>query len=90
MAKFLYKHCGDGAGMAGSQFDQPYTLSDADTKQLQAVVATLPPRRHAVEFIRRLSSGGCTLVALSNGSTATTKNLLQHAGVDKSFTAVIS
>ena len=90
VSKFLYKHCGGGAGAASSVFDQPYRLSEADTKQLQAVIAALPPRQHAREFVQRLSSGGCTLVALSNGSVSTTKSLLEHAGLDKSFAAILS
>ena len=90
VSKFLYKHYGGGTGVTGSPFDQPYRLSDTDTTQLKAVIATLPPRQHAREFVRRLSSGGCTLVALSNGSVGTTKSLLEHAGLDKSFAAILS
>ena len=91
VSKFLHKHCGGGAGVSGgSGFDAAYRLSEAETKQLQAIVATLPPRQHARDFIRRVSAAGCTLVALSNGSVSTTNNLLQHAGFDKAFAAVLS
>jgi len=92
VSKFLYRHVGGGAGGSGGGggFDVAYRLSEADTTQLQSVVATLPPRQHAREFVRRLSSGGCTLVALSNGGVGTTKNLLQHAGLEHSFAAVLS
>jgi len=88
VSRFLYKHCGSGAG--GTGFDQPYALSESDTRQMKAVISTLPPRQHVREFVRRLTDGGCTLIALSNGGVTTTNNLLQHAGLDKSFTAVLS
>lgn len=87
---FLYKHYGSAAGLTGSPFDRPFLLTTADTQRLQAVMAALPPRRHAVEFVRRLSTAGCTLVALSNGSVSGTKRLLQHAGLDTAFAAVLS
>ena len=91
---FLYKHCGGGADAAGiaasGAFDQPYRLSEADRQRLKQVVATLPPRQHATEFVQRLIAAGCSLVALSNGGVSTTAALLQHAGVEASFSAVLS
>ena len=89
VSTFLYKHCGGGAGASGG-FEQPYRLSEADKQQLQAVIATMPPRQHAQELVRRLSAAGCTLVALSNGGVSTTTKLLQHADMDKAFAAILS
>lgn len=65
-------------------------LDPDEAKAVMGTMAELDPGPGAREACTLLSDGGCTLVALSNGSVEATTGLLERAGMRDAFAAVRS
>jgi 2-haloacid dehalogenase len=59
-------------------------------KEIVGGMATLPARVGAHEAIARLRAAGVPLVALTNGSEKTTREMLGKAGLEESFAHIVS
>ncbi|WP_419827121.1 haloacid dehalogenase type II [Sphingomonas sp.] len=59
-------------------------------KEIVAGIATLPARAGAHEGIERLRSAGVPLLALTNGTEKTTREMLAHAGLEEAFAHIVS
>ena len=78
--KYTYKH---------TAHHHQLSLSAADSEQLKSTASSLPPRAAAKDCLSTLAQYA-TLIALSNGSTASTQSLLSSASFSSLFQSVHS
>ena len=65
-------------------------LSEEEKTALMHQYTILPAFEDVEESLVKLKAANCRLFAFSNGSTASVKNLLQNAGIDHFFEAIVS
>ncbi|PKP12750.1 MAG: haloacid dehalogenase type II [Bacteroidetes bacterium HGW-Bacteroidetes-3] len=65
-------------------------LSEEDKNELMSQYNILPAFGDVEESLVKLKAANCRLFAFSNGSAAAVKNLLQNAGIDHFFEAIVS
>lgn len=64
--------------------------SDAQKENILKAITAMPPHADVEPALARLARGGFRVMALSNGSTATTTRLLESAGLEAAFERVLS
>lgn len=65
-------------------------FSEEDKNELMHQYTILPAFHDVAESLMKLKAANCRLFAFSNGSATAVKNLLQNAGIDHLFEAIVS
>jgi 2-haloacid dehalogenase len=67
-----------------------HRMPEATARELVGAIADLEPRADAAPALRRAREAGPRVVALTNGSAATTRGLLERTGLDAHVERVVS
>jgi 2-haloacid dehalogenase len=78
------------AALNAALAEQGLSAPSAEVKAMVEKLQTLPARSGLDEAFRQVTDAGCVLMALSNGSAAATKSLLDRAGLRKRVDHIVS